>query len=59
MVYSGFNFAIPKIINPMNLTDHIEKIAKKSKDSHMALAKMRGLSSHINQLKKFLDCSHE
>jgi len=43
----------------MNLTDHIEKIAKKSKDSHMALAKMRGLSSHINQLKKFLDCSHE
>ncbi|MBI9037596.1 MAG: AAA family ATPase [Bacteroidales bacterium] len=43
----------------MNLADHIEKIAKKSEDSHMAFAKMKGLSSNINQLKNFLNCSQE
>nr|NQU91062.1 AAA family ATPase [Bacteroidota bacterium] len=41
----------------MNLTDHIEKIFKKTENSGMAATTMKGLMPHLRPLMDFLNCT--
>jgi hypothetical protein len=54
-----FTFAPSKINNPMNLADHIERIAKEAEESHLDASKMKTLSPNLKKLADVLKCSRE